>query len=196
MNRHERRVAEAKIRRRGVGTPLDEIDKGAMMIGARSAIPDDIKADIARVVCAIWFPLIAGQACYIRSAIGYRVLTMLGFEPEGKIGGLLFRAGPDPRRDVVAFCGKENHGSMHQGQFLGHIWLSLDGETIDFTGCEWKHMSAPADGLGPVQWRCAPPALVWAPEEAFGWASEGEPDIGQVWYCPWRGELPEIGCVI
>lgn len=149
MNRHERRAAEAKIRRRGVGTPLDEIDKGAMMIGARSAIPDDIKADIARVVCAIWFPLIAGQACYIRSAIGYRVLTMLGFEPEGKIGGLLFRAGPDPRRDVVAFCGKENHGSMHQGQFLGHIWLSLDGETIDFTGCEWKHMSAPADGLGP-----------------------------------------------
>ena len=96
MNRHERRAAEAKIRRRGVGTPLDEIDKGAMMIGARSAMPDDIKADIARVVCAIWFPLIAGQACYIRSAIGYRVLTMLGFEPEGKIGGLLFRAGPIP----------------------------------------------------------------------------------------------------
>ena len=70
---------------------------------------------------AIWFPLIAGQACYIRSAIGYRVLTMLGFEPEARLGGLLFRAGPDPRRDVIAFCGKENYGHMHEGQFLGHV---------------------------------------------------------------------------
>jgi hypothetical protein len=172
-----------------------DINEGDMLIGARSAIPQDIKADISRVVCAIEFRGIEGGGdCYLRAAIGYKVLRNLGFQPQVGLGGVLFRAGPDPLRDVIAFCGPGNRGQMHQGVFLGHVWLRLDGEAIDFSCGDWPRLYTPhkTDALGPVQWQCRPPSLIWAWEDAFDWKPDGTPELGKIWFCPWIGELPKF----
>ena len=80
-------------------------DEGHIMVGSRSSVPDDIKADICRVVRAIEFTGLAGGTCLWRAGVGYVVLGLLGWSPKICVGGLLYRAGPDARRDNFAFCG-------------------------------------------------------------------------------------------
>jgi hypothetical protein len=172
-----------------------DLDRGNMMISSRSAIPVDIKVDVARVVCSVEFrdrPF-EGGLCYFRAAIGFRVLRMLGWQPTATLGGVLFRAGPNPRRDVVAFCGSGNRGQMYQGRFLGHIWLNLDDDAIDFSCHEWpQHYTPKDDGLGEVHWECRPPSLIWASQDLFKWQPDGTPAIGEVWFCPWAGDEPKF----
>ena len=192
MNPHERRAHKAYTRpTEYMGPPGN--DQGGMMINADGAIPQDIKADVARVVCAISFPGLDGGDCYMRAAIGYKVLSLLGWHPEIRIGGIVFRAGPHPIRDVVSFCGPHNAGTLIGGEFFGHIWLDLDGDAVDFTGCEWRrHLGAPKDGLGPVQWQRDPPSLIWAPEDMFDWQEDGTRSLARSGSVRGRARLPEF----
>ena len=58
---------------------------------------------------------------------------------------MLYRAGADPIRDVLAFCGPHNAGQLLDGHFLGHIWLEMDDELIDFSCGDWPHLDPRAD---------------------------------------------------
>jgi hypothetical protein len=77
-----------------------------MIVGSRSAVPDDIKAGICRVVRTIQFTGLAGGACAFRAGVGYLALGLLGWKPHFCIGGVLYRAGPSAIRDTMAFCGR------------------------------------------------------------------------------------------
>lgn len=136
------------------------------------------------MVTAISFRGLDGGDCYMRTAIGYKTLLLLGWQPEVCIGGILFRAGPHSLRDVVAFCGPHNYGQMYDGTFLGHIWLNLDGDAVDFSCGDWPRLYKPKDGFGPVQWHRQPPSLIWASQGLFGWQADGTPGLGEAWFCP------------
>jgi hypothetical protein len=194
MNRRERRAYEAELRHAKRTETLIEpgaVDEGYMMLGPGDP-PQDIRADVTRAAQAMSFHGIDGGDCFMRASIGYKVLTDLGWQPEVQLGGMLYRAGPDPYRDVVAFCGYRNKGMLWHGQLLGHVWFKLDGNEIDFSCAEWPRLYVPRDSMGPVQWQRRPPTVIWAPEDCFGWREEGAPELGEVWFCPWEGELPNF----
>jgi hypothetical protein len=50
---------------------------------------------------------------------GWYALKLAGIEAERCIGGMIYRAGPDQMRDVVAFCGPGNVGCFWNGEFRG-----------------------------------------------------------------------------
>jgi hypothetical protein len=197
MNRQERRAHEASWRKAYRNRTLKEAspgaDEGYMMID-NAGIPADIKADVARTASSIEFHgLSEGGDCWLRAAIGYKTLTNLGWSPRVELGGVLFRVGPDPRRDVVAFCGRGNYGYAVEGGMLGHVWLRLDEDLIDFSCKDWPRLYKPDDELGPVQWQVQPPSVIWADRDLFSdWQREGTPDLGKVWFCPWRGPPPAL----
>ena len=183
MNRHERRKATAKTRR--AHPPRDE---GRMVLGSRSLYPDDIKADICRVVRAIYFiDNAAGNRCAVRAAIGWLTLRLLGLAPRLYVGSMLYRAGPHPLRDVVSFCGYGNTGQLVDGGFAGHVWLEMDDELIDFTCGDWPHLD-PAAALddaetrrGNIHWDIVPPTFVWCTRALFEWHSSGSPQMDEMW---------------
>jgi hypothetical protein len=192
MNRQRRRQ-QAAIQRHNSARCGDE---GSMMVGSNSAIDDDVKADIARVVRSIIFKNADGGTCMWRNGIGYMTLRLLGFKPTVCVGGMLFRAGQDPLRDTVSFCGPGNKGQLVAGHFVGHIWLEMDSELIDFTGADWPSLDADTielDNLGTIQWKVRPPVFVWATRKLFTWQATGHPKLGEHWYGPWHGEpLPDL----
>jgi len=76
---------------------------------------------------------------------------------------------------------------------LGHVWLRLDEDLIDFSCKDWPRLYKPDDELGPVQWQVQPPSVIWADRDLFSdWQREGTPDLGKVWFCPWRGPPPAL----
>jgi hypothetical protein len=62
-NRRERRRQAQAARLRGEGV------EDHIMVGSRSAVPDDIKVDINRVVRAIQFTGLDGGTCLFRAAL-------------------------------------------------------------------------------------------------------------------------------
>ncbi len=198
MNRRDRRLHNSEMRRAFSKAKPQEVrpeDEGYMILGKIAAVPVDIKADITRVAQSVQFTGIDGGDCVTRVCIGYKVMCDLGWHPDLFFGGVLYRAGPHPGRDVVAFCGKGNRGYLHEGKmFLGHVWLRMGDELIDFSCKDWPRLYVPKDGMGPVHWVRNPPDVVWAPEYAFNWNETGEPDIGEIWYCPWVGPEPQFLC--
>ncbi len=137
-----------------------------MILGSHSGMPDDIKADIARVV-RIKFTDSIGGDCVLPAGIGYVTLGLLGFRPQVYVGGMLFRAGRDPLRDTLTFCGPGNAGQMIDDHFIGHVWLELDGELLDFSCGDWGHLDPRGElriagrDLPPIQWQVLPPTFVW-----------------------------------
>jgi hypothetical protein len=186
-NRHERRRQAARMRGKRV--------EDHMMVGSRSAVPDEIKVDICRVVQAIQFTGLDGGTCLFRAGVGYVVLRLLGWSPRLCVGGALYRAGPSTMRDVVAFCGPGNTGQMVHGGFLGHVWLEMDDELIDFSCGDWPSLDRRAElmdaGLGAVQWDALPPTFVWATRHLLKWQPHGNPQLGELWYGPWHGPTPD-----
>jgi hypothetical protein len=150
-----------------------------------SAIPIDIKSDIARVARSISFAG-ADATCVWRALLGRRALQRLGWAPNLRIGGLLYRGGAGPS-DMVSYC-RGNYGEADGETYFGHVWLSLHGEIVDFSCADWHYASASGD-LGE-RWRCQPPSFVWADARLFKWSAEGRPEVGEAWYCPWRGAPP------
>jgi hypothetical protein len=101
-----------------------------MIVGSRSAVPDDIKAGICRVVRTIQFTGLAGGACAFRAGVGYLALGLLGWKPHFCIGGVLYRAGPSAIRDTMAFCGQGNAGQNDRWPFRGSR-LARNGRRTD-----------------------------------------------------------------
>jgi hypothetical protein len=163
-----------------------------MMVSINSAIPTDIKCDIARCVRAITWPH-SEQDCLTRALLGQWVLGVLGFDAQLTLGSLLFRAGPDPSRDVCAFHGPNNTGMLHANGLMGHVWLEMDGEIIDFTAGDWNSIIAgDADieetNFGDIVWTTQPPEFVWANKPLFDWKPVGAPRRGECWYGPFDGD--------
>src|SRR6476659_9642376 len=75
-------------------------------------VPDDVKQDIAKAVRSIeWEPVGGvGGMCLFQALAGHVVLETLGIPAELTLGGMIYRAGSDPYRDVLAFCGPGNFG--------------------------------------------------------------------------------------
>src|SRR5215218_4365429 len=71
------------------------------------SVPNDIRQDIASIVNRFFFACEGGH-CMRRALITLYVLNKCGFDARLRGGSMLFRAGPDPCRDVVAFCGPGN----------------------------------------------------------------------------------------
>jgi hypothetical protein len=172
---------------------LQRSAQGHTVLGSRSAVPDDIKTDIARAARPIKFTGAIGGDCLLRAGIGYVALGLLGFGPQFCVGSLLFRAGPDPLRDTLAFCGPGNAGQMIDDHFIGHVWLEMDGELIDFSCGDWRHLDARAEllvvamALPPVRWQAQPPTFIWACSKTGNRTAH---PLGELWYGPWTGTRP------
>jgi hypothetical protein len=172
-------------------------------------LPDDIKDHIAATVRSYVLPF--RSACWFRAIIGNFVLHTLGIEASVAIGSMLYRAGPDEYRDVMAYCGQGNVAYVTpEGSFLGHAWLQTDTDIIDFSVADWRDASGIDDDLdeiitadralrdannklGAIQWTAPTlPKYFWRPINSFPkWRpwSEGDkvtPDLGDCWYGPIR----------
>jgi hypothetical protein len=109
-------------------------------------LPQDLKRDIARVARSVDLEFleqfVEAGTCAARCLTGQLLLTSLGLETRLVVGGMVYRAGPNTTRDVLAFCGPGNLGCIHNGMLLGHYWLSRgEGaveEVIDFSCGDWR----------------------------------------------------------
>lgn len=174
-------------------------------------IPDDIKDRIAAVVRSYVLPF--RSACWFRAIIGNFVLHTLGIEASVAIGSMVYRAGPDEWRDVMAYTGPGNIGYITpEGSFLGHAWLQTDTDIIDFSVADWceadgldgdveelitadRALRDANNNLGAIQWTAPPlPKYFWRPVDSFPkWQQwcEGDkathtPRLGECWYGPMR----------
>jgi hypothetical protein len=143
----------------------------------------------------------------MRAWAGWQVLQRLGFDASISIGGLVYRVGPDPRRDVIAFGGRYNAGLMVNGYPLFHTWNEVDADLIDFSVGDWRTFASAPDTwmmeqqifgetLGPLQWRIPePPAFWWRPIRNVRddvWNVGGTPELGRVWYGPITQDAAEV----
>ena len=192
-NRQQRRKAAAMGRRSAVSsaTPVAWFSR-------TSKLPTDIKEDIYKVVSGVEFTGLDGGTCMWRNGVGYIALRSLGFETTFRIGGCLYRAGPNEVKDTISFCGPTNCGQFYNDVFLGHAWLEADEELIDFSCGDWKSELAEYDNatavMGPLQWQVDPPSLIWCYKDTLSpWRATGSPALGDVWYGPWTGEHKDVG---
>jgi hypothetical protein len=148
-------------------------------------------ADIARVVRSIDF-ITGSGTCFVRALLGAKVLGWLGIPSRLTHGAMLYRAGPDPIADVIAFCGPGNAADGPRS----HDWLTVGDDLVDFSVGDWRPLSDlewyGRDHLPPIQWTAsALPDFWWRPKSMFlnAWRQRGEPQIGEAWYAEAR--LPE-----
>ena len=192
MDRHQRRKA-AKVERRRDKRPARPI-----------IFPDDLRRDIAHTVRDVEFDTHApGGLCFYRAIIGKQLLRLLGITADLCLGGVVYRAGPDPERDVVSFCGPGNVGQMIDGKLFGHYWLEHGHDIIDFSAGNWRgdmtpelaiHLDPddPSD-VGPIQWDVEPPEYFWLPsKEARPIRGEPAPPLGRPYYTGWAGAPPSF----
>jgi hypothetical protein len=160
------------------------------------ALTDQRMAAIAGVVRGVSLTLPGpGGLCLFRAVTGHAVLEALGFRPTLTAGGMIYRAGPHPVHDIVAFCGPQNLGCRHNGRFVGHIWNMVDGAVVDFSAGDWRSTEVlevgTADSLPPVTWMVEPPAFYWAPSAELtppeANKHTGTPALGRCWFTGWRG---------
>ena len=196
MNRHDRRVAtkaakgQTRKYKKAMGNPQDNGD-------VLRAIPDDLKADIARSVRSI---ILGGGNCFYRAVIGMELLRRLGIPTQLALGGLVYRAGPDPIRDVVSYCGPGNLGQMIGDDWVGHYWIQSGTDVIDFSVGDWRKAMSPdlmhpalPDDLGSIQWTVKPPEFFWVPETTVTpIAGQYTPEIGRAYYTGWWGPTPPV----
>jgi hypothetical protein len=192
-NRQQRRAAAAQARKTAISISMGD--------GDTTPVPDDIKTDIAKVVRSIDWTITGwggpGGLCFFRAFSGLLTLQKLGIAAKPTLGGMVYRAGPDPRRDVVAFCGEGNIGRRKGLNLLAHWFVVSSDDIIDFSVGDWKENPKllPDDGaeLGPVQWTAPSlPEFFWAPFEQFQPSpSAFTPDLGRAWYTGFAGEPPD-----
>jgi hypothetical protein len=156
------------------------------------AVTPKQRADIARVVRSIEL-MAGGGTCLFRAVLGRRVLAWLGIPSTIAVGAMLYRAGPDKIRDVVAFCGHGNLPMVTDEGAALHYWLHCGTDLVDFSVGDWQPQAGdlvdmgPAAALGPIQWAAPPlPSFWWQSRSFFvePWRPTGEPEIGLAWYRP------------
>jgi hypothetical protein len=162
-----------------------------------ASLPRDIKDDITAVARAPTF-IVGGGTCAFRAFTGMSALMMAGIEAQHCIGGMIYRAGDDDHRDVVAFCGIGNVGCIRDGKLLGHTWLRVGNNLIDFSAGDWRRETEMVpmlldDGLGDIDWKVEPPEYFWGlwdffmpPTNVGGtcWT----PELGRAWYTGFNGD--------
>jgi hypothetical protein len=206
MNRHQRRRDEARQRaqERRLQKDAEERAMQPNQLAALSAQDRKHAHDgIATLVRAVKFQRPdhcppGGGECLFRSLIGLEVLRQSKIDARLEVGSMLYRVGPDPFRDVIAFCGQANTGIWSDDAKLFHVWLAVHHDIVDFSVGDWRTLEnmreitiAGAPRLGPIQWTIAPPNYWWKPraELATPWRSSGTPELGQCWYGPIKGDL-------
>lgn len=175
----------------------------------RTAVPSEVRRDIAAIVRSVkWqLPTRAGT-CWYTNCAGVMCLEIIGLPAKMEIGSMVYRCGPDPERDVVAFCGPGNMGMIApDGYFIGHIYVQSDTDLIDFSVGSWREESDKMEGVcvadrrpdgtspGPAQWTAPPlPDFIWADRatEKAKWRKGGTPELGEWWFGPTNGPLPAI----
>jgi len=184
---------------------MGEAKRRRAAISRDGAIPDDIKHDIAKVVRSITWELVddngggSGGMCFFRAMTGCAVLCYLDFVPRVAMGGMVYRCGPDPRRDVVAFCGPGNVAyTLPDGRVLGHSFIEVGNDIVDFSVGDWRENAATIPDvkldpdepdLPPPQWTASPPDFFWAAQKTFSpEPGQHTPDIGRAWYTGFAGE--------
>jgi hypothetical protein len=94
-----------------------------------------------------------------KALVAYQALRSCGINVAIGLGSVVCRVGPDPRRDVVAWCGRLNRGELLNGCFAGHCWLYHGNHIYDPTvgslrDLEPDTLEIAISGklLGAVQW--------------------------------------------
>ncbi len=183
--------------------------KWQILARPKRIIPDDVKADIAKIVRSVEVD-VKGGTCVFRVIAGKEVLHALGIPCRMEFGGVLYRAGEDPTWDVFSYCGPRNTGYLDEDNFLGHAWLESGEDLIDFSVGDWRGQSvfdnAENGGrrLPPrLRTKLVPPQdvergrrIIWTalPQQDFfwqraaglkrPWKRDGEPTLGKAWYGP------------
>lgn len=166
--------------------------------GLTPSIPDDVKADIAHVVRSVNV-VTEGGTCWFRQTAGVIVLNSLclGVPVKRQFGSMIYRAGPHPQWDVVAFCSYSNTARLDESGYLGHAWIEVGDDLVDFTVGDWKPQAQRCVQLGteagedcadkPITWTAPDlPDFFWRPRNVLkgSWKPSGEPDLGEAWYGP------------
>jgi hypothetical protein len=186
-------MGEAK-RRRGAKTDNGgrishaDIEQAEQMMG-------DFFKGVATLTSAFSFPdnSSIGGECVRRTLIAYQATRASGIDAEIGVGGLLVRIGPDPMRDMVAFCNINNAGGMRPTGMAGfHCWLRCGDWIFDPNVGDWKRLDPVATEaavgmpttLGDAQWAIDLPRywLKCACEVEAPWELRGTPELGRAWY--------------
>jgi hypothetical protein len=165
MNRQQRRREEAQARHKDAAHPRQKTPD-------ISGMPDDIKREIVELATMVHFT-VPGGGCMFHAFTGMSAFMVAGIEAQRCVGGMVYRAGHDERRDVMAFVGPSNVGCFHKGYFKGHMWLKVGDTLVDFSPGRWKSEADILDhviddgGLGPIDWVAEPPKYFWGPWDSF-----------------------------
>ena len=101
-----------------------------MIVGSRSAVPDDIKADIARSLP--------------RSVDASATSRLRPRKPHFCVGGVLYRAGPPRSATRWRFVGRENAGPRFTGNRPG---FGMILGTVSSRGNSFETLRDQIDGL-------------------------------------------------
>jgi hypothetical protein len=155
-------------------------------------IPQDVKTDIARIVRSIpWkVPGDPVALCSFRAATGLFILDALGIPARAELGGMIYRAGPHPKNDLLAYCGDDNNGCIIHGRLMGHIWLTSGDDLVDFSVGDWREHGE--NSQEPIHWTAAPQrTFLWAERSMFTpEPGRSSPQLGQAWYTGFSGPQP------
>ena len=196
---------------------MGEAIRRQMNKGSHSPLfPDDLKRDIAASVRSVEMETVsvAGGTqrvgdCLFRMFSGAQLMGMLGVNCHLEPGGMIYRTGPDPYRDVVAFgADRHSHGAMIGNRLAGHLWCRLGDEVLDFSVGDWQRISTEFEeraimpdaerALGAQHWEVKPPEYFWKhvselrPTDAEQRAGLWIPELGKAWYMGWKGPQPPL----
>jgi hypothetical protein len=157
-----------------------------------------VRDGIAKIVRGVDFvfpeEFAGGGQCLFRALTGLEVMRRCNIEARLHAGSLLYRVGPDPMRDVVAFCGPDNAGFTSEAGACFHIWLDAGDDIVDFSVGDWPSLQVEltrlgAPELGPIQWTILkPPEYWWKPRATNNWRSTGTAPLGEAWYGPFNAD--------
>jgi hypothetical protein len=173
----------------------------------------EFRAGVATLVRAVEFPTRQGGGnCLLRALVALEVLRDFHLDPTLHVGALLCRVGPDPYRDVLAFCGPGNAGfSMDERGTSFHAWIGVGGNVVDFAVGDWyahvqrgeylqHELQLPrAPQFDPIQWTIPqPPTYWWRPraELVKPWRPKGTPELGEAWYGPFNGDPLRMAAIV
>jgi hypothetical protein len=197
-------MGEAKRKREAQRRKVEVMHAEVRKPGYNPAVDPDVRKGIAMTVRAVDFDGVPYGKCLLRALVGLEVLRHCKIDASLHIGSMLYRVGPDPYRDVVAFCGPGNAGFSVGDCAAFHAWLRVGDDIVDFSVGDWFEDAQSGRYLkdeltffpdaprpGAVQWTIPePPNYWWRPhiELTKPWQSRGTPELGQAWYGPFNGD--------